>query len=205
LFAAYDHFDVNFAIVIKRILEKAVSYQEFAATKANAYYATAHYYRSNHMRLGIVATIVSALVGTALFAGLATQFQADGKQTSLNLHGWTILGFCLVALLSISAPVLTGLQTFLKYSEQAESHRATAIGYDGLRQRLDLFRLTFEDAPDSEQANALKEFGSIIEEFESVAKNSPTIPDRVYDTALLRRRGFGAGAKFVRREKPEEL
>jgi MFS family permease len=100
------------------------------------------------MRLGIVATIVSALVGTALFAGLARQFGTDDKQPVLGLtSGWLWLGFAIIALLSISAPVLTGLQTFLKYSEQAEKHKATAVSYDRLRQRLDVFLLRFVGEP----------------------------------------------------------
>ncbi len=174
---------------MKDILKKALIYQEFAATKSNAYYATADYYRRNHMRLGIVATIVSALVGTALFAGLARQFGTDGKQAvGGSASGWLWVAFAFIALLSISAPVLTGLQTFLKYSEQAEKHKATAVSYDHLRSRLDVFMLRFVGQPDSERANALKEFQVIVDEFGSVGESSATIPDHVYDAAAAKRR-----------------
>ena len=141
------------------------------------------------MRLGIAATTVSALVGTALFAGLARQFGTDGKQAIAGFpSGWLWVGFAMIALLSIGAPVLTGLQTFLKYSEQAERHKATAVSYDRLRQRLDVFMLRFVAEPDSERANALKEFQAIVDEFGSVAESSATIPDHVYDSAAAKRR-----------------
>jgi hypothetical protein len=180
---------------MKDLIDKALVYQEFAATKSNAYYGMADYCRRNHMRLGVVATVVSTLVGTAIFAGLATRAGSDsGGTLPTNLGGWGLLGYVLVALFSMSAPVLTGLQTFLKYSEQAEKHKATAVGYDLLRQRLDLFMLRFQDTPDASRDAALKQLEEIVSEFGRIAEGSLTIPDRVYDAAALKRRARAATA-----------
>ena len=171
------------------LVDKALIYQEFAATKSNAYYAMADYCRRNHMRLGVVATIVSTLVGTAVFAGLATRVGLERNEAlPENLGSLGVLAYVIVALFSISAPVLTGLQTFLKYSEQAEKHKTTAVGYDLLRQRLDLFMLRFGGAADPDRDEALKQLEEIISEFERIAGDSLTILDPVYDAAASKRR-----------------
>jgi hypothetical protein len=174
---------------MKDLIEKALIYQEYAATMSNAYYFMANYCRRNHMRLGVVATIVSTLVGTALFAGLVTQVGSDGNPSlPANLSYAGLLGYLVVALFSIGAPVLTGLQTFLKYAEQAEKHRASAISYDLLRPRLDLFILRFRDSPDADRDNGLKALEAIVGEMKQIADGSLTIPDHVYDVAALKRR-----------------
>ena len=169
------------------LYQKALDYREYAAIKSNAYYATANHHRRNHMRLGVIATIVSALVGTALFAGLATRFNVDGKQPFAAPSGWAVFAFLIVAALSIASPILTGLQTFLKYAEQAEKDRSTAVGYDNLRQRLDLFMLRLNGTPEADRPTALKELTEIVDEFHSISQNSGIIPDRVYDAAVAKR------------------
>jgi len=179
---------------MKDLIEKALVYQEFAATRSNAYYGMADFCRRSHMRLGVVATIASTLVGTAVFAGLATRANSNNSAALQSLGGWGLVGFLIVALFSISAPVLTGLQTFLKYSEQAEKHKVTAVGYDLLRQRLDLFMLRFRDAPDASRDAALKHLEEIVGEFGRIAEGSLTISDNVYDKAVLKRRARAAGS-----------
>jgi len=174
---------------VKDLIDKALIYQEYAATMSNAYYFMANYCRRNHMRLGVIATIVSTLVGTALFAGLAAKLGSDGKSTlPANPSYAGVLGYLVVALFSIAAPVLTGLQTFLKYAEQAEKHRASAISYDLLRPRFDLFILRFRDVPNVDRDAALEALEAIVGEMKQIADSSLTIPDHVYDAAALRRR-----------------
>jgi hypothetical protein len=181
------------------LIDKAAIYQEYAATLANAHFSMADYCRRNHLRLGVLATSISTLVGTAVFAGLVTQLRIADNQTGLQaLRGWLLFSYLVVALFSVSAPVLTGLQTFLKYSEQAEKHKATATAYSRLRQQVDIFRLRLTGESQMDRPSAFKEFQDIVSEFGVVAENSPPLPDRVYDAALAKRDRLGWLPNFTK-------
>jgi hypothetical protein len=170
------------------LTEKALIYQEFAATKANAHYAMADYCRRNHMRLGVAATVVSTLVGSAVFAGMATRVGTSSGTLPEDLEAWGVMAYVAIAILSISAPVLTGLQTFLKYAEQAERHSSTAVGYDILRQRLDLFMLRLNGADGADRDAALNDLEDLISEFGRISQDSLTLPDKVYNASASKRR-----------------
>lgn len=66
--------------------------------------------------LGVPAIILSAVVGTTVFASLETQVD-----TSLKI----ILG-----LISITSAVLASLQTFYNFAGLAESHRLAGVKYE---------------------------------------------------------------------------
>src|SRR6185295_11642507 len=72
----------------------------------HAYYLEAERYKRWHFWLGIPAVIFSTVVGTAVFATLENQ--------SVGISARVV-----IALVSIAAAVLAGLQTFLRLSETA--------------------------------------------------------------------------------------
>jgi len=74
-----------------------------------AHYAAENWLNKLHLTLGIPATIFAAVVGTAVFASL---------ENSVTL--WAKIA---VGLFSIATAILSGLQTFLRFSEKAERHR----------------------------------------------------------------------------------
>jgi hypothetical protein len=88
-----------------------------------SHYAAAARLERRHYWIGFPAVILSAAVGTSVFASLETQVDLRIKIA--------------VGMLSVVAAILTGLQTFWRFSERAEKHRQTAANYAGLRRNIE--------------------------------------------------------------------
>lgn len=116
--------------------------------------------RLNYL-LGIPAIVMSTAVGTAVFASLETS--ATGTQKIL------------VGLVSIVAAVLASLQTFLRFSERAEAHRATGSGYGAIRRSLEYLK-TFPPADEEELKRA---FNEVKKQMDALAKEAPEVPSRM--------------------------
>ena len=129
---------------------------------------TGHYeagrrYDRLHLLLGIPAIIISAIVGTAVFASLAT----DKHNPVVTI---------LVGLLSVAAAVLASLQTFLKYSELAERHKLAGARFADLKHKIELIAV-FQPA----DVDALKsQLAEVEGRWETVREESPNIPAKVW-------------------------
>ena len=128
-----------------------------------AHYETARKFDARHLWLGLPAIAFSTIVGTTVFASLS-------KNTDVGLQ-------ILAGLLSVSAAVLTALQTFLKYSELSEKHRAAGAKFANLKHRIELLSSMPPAAPDE-----LKQQLTMIEDrWSKVREESPTIPTRIWE------------------------
>lgn len=116
--------------------------------------------------LGVPAVILSTVVGTAVFASLG-QFADEEK-----LLGPKIV----VGLLSVTAAVLVGLQTFLRYSEQAESHKTAGAKYAHLKHRLEMLAVM----PPNNDDKLKTDLDAIETEWEKVREDSPNIPTKIW-------------------------
>ncbi len=87
----------------------------------SAHYASADRFRMLNYMVGVPAVIFSSVVGTAIFAGL----EKNSPKAPL------------VALASILAAVLAGLQTFLRFSERAAQHGTAADWYSAIRRDIE--------------------------------------------------------------------
>jgi hypothetical protein len=116
--------------------------------------------RSGHWNyiLGIPAIILSAIVGTAIFASLSEN----------NPAAWIkILAGCI----SVLAAVLASLQTFLKYSELADAHREAGAKYGAIRRTLELLK-TLPPATNNELKGTLDQ---IKAEMDRLAAEAPAV------------------------------
>ncbi len=86
-----------------------------------AHYGTAIRLRHKNYWLGIPAIVLAAVVGTSVFAALESK-----PQLALQIA---------VGLMSIAVAVLSALQTLLRFSERAESHRAIAAKFATLHRK----------------------------------------------------------------------
>jgi hypothetical protein len=120
--------------------------------------ATEPLVRAN-FRLGLPVVLFSTLVATSVFASLETA-------VSLGVR-------IAVGLVSISAAILSALQTFLRFEERAEKHRAAGGQYGALRRELEQIRAI---GPPYD-VDALSR---IREEFDSVSNQAPAISARVW-------------------------
>jgi hypothetical protein len=130
------------------------------------HYETGRAFEKRHFWLGVPAVILSTIVGTAVFASLAK----FADEESLL---WPKIA---VGLLSVVAAVLISLQTFLRYAEQAESHKTAGAKYAHLKQRLELLTTIPPDSDDKLKAELL----SIEMEWEKVREESPNIPVKIW-------------------------
>lgn len=136
-----------------------------------AHYECARRFERLHLWLGLPAIALSTLVGTTVFSSL-------DKTADVRLQ-------IAVGLLSVTAAVLTGLQTFLRYSELAERHRIAGAKFANLKHRIELL-LTFPTA-DSDLRASLE---ALEESWARLREESPTLPARVW-RQIERTVGFG--------------
>jgi hypothetical protein len=113
--------------------------------------------------LGIPATVLSAVVGTAVFVSLEKEV---GGPT----------GKILIGLLSVAAAVLASLQTHLHYSENAELHRKAAGRYGVIRRELEALLATYTDTNPCDCA----ELEPISLKWAELEASAPSLSQRLY-------------------------
>ena len=106
-------------------LTKILLEWKFRLNKAQiGHYISTERYLRGHYILGVPLVAASAFVSAALFLDL--------NQASQLLKSMVII-------LSLSTTTLASLQTFLRFGEKSELHRAKAARYGAVRRRVELF------------------------------------------------------------------
>jgi hypothetical protein len=119
--------------------------------------------------LGIPASIIAAIVGTATFAALQ-------KSPDRNIQ-------LLVGVLAIVAAILTSLQSFLDLGARAERHRMAGVRYKAVIRQLEQQGIGTLGRPmDAPMLNELRQRLDVLEE------EMPVIPPRIYDQIELKYR-----------------
>lgn len=154
---------------MKKIIEKAREYQKTYKIIGRAHYIAWEEAATKNKWLGVPVVITTAAVGTAIFGTIQ-----DDPGLPIKI---------LTGLLSLLAAVLSALQTTLKYSELAERHKTAGARYAGMRRRLEMFILKYDDQPRKQQ-DAMKELEEIALMFADLAEESPSLPDKIYDKAV---------------------
>ena len=131
-----------------------------------AHYEAAKYYQRVHLFLAIPAVIISALLGTTVFANL-----------QYSDVGWVKF---VLAVLSVTMIVLSSLQAFLRYAERSERHRTAAVQYGELRRELEQLLVFNAKSPNEATVEDLRK------KWNAVDRQAPTIPTTIYkDTEKL--------------------
>ena len=129
----------------------------------HAYYLEAERYKRWHFWLGIPAVIFSRVVGTAVFATLESQ--------SVGIPARVI-----VALVSIAAAVLAGLQTFLRLSETAAAHAHAGDWYAAIKRDIEQLRALRRD----ERGHAKTCTDTLRKEMNKVGQKSPELRESLW-------------------------
>ena len=112
--------------------------------------------------LGVPAVILSAIVGTSVFASLGTQVDASLK--------------IVVGLVSIISAVLASLQTFYNFASGAESHRVAGVKYKIIIRELEqVLTQPLEQLPD--KPHYLNDLRKRLDDLELEA---PVVPEAIY-------------------------
>lgn len=153
---------------MQKILERSNYYRRIYAISARAHHlAAARQSKLNHL-FGIPAAIISAVVGTSVFATLEQNPEPV----------WRIV----VGLVLILSAVLSALQTRYNYADASNKHKTAGIRYSAVRRQLEVFELKCAE-PGFKRQSALLELEKIVTELEKLANDLPTIPDSMYSKA----------------------
>lgn len=139
-----------------------------AHRSARAQYMAARVNSTRRIRLGVPALVLSTLVGTSVFGSLMAK-----PATSLVIA---------TGIASVSAAVLSALQTFFSFDENALKHRTSAAEYAGVKRNLDLLLLELDTSP-RDTATTIENLTAIVNQFNSIEKEAPSVPDAFYDNA----------------------
>ena len=129
-----------------------------------AYYEAARQCDSRHYWFGVPVFALSAVVGTAVFASIA-------KNPSQDIRVQILVG-----MLSMLAAVLSGLQTFLRFSERAEKFRLAGANFANIKATIEILQIDPPSSPTG-YAKALKDIEAV---WDRVRKESPSLPRRLW-------------------------
>jgi hypothetical protein len=151
------------------ILSKANTYQQAYHDVGRAHYIAANYYARLNQAFGIPVIIITAVVGTTIFATLN-----DSPDTK-----WKILA----GLVSLAGAVLAALQTSLGFSETAQKHKGAGENYRAIQRCFETFQLKYAGAQEDQRPAALAEYEQLMQRLDEIPKKSPTVPDWCYNKA----------------------
>jgi hypothetical protein len=129
----------------------------------HAYYLEAERYKRWHFWLGVPAVIFSTVVGTAVFATLENQAVAISARV-------------IIALVSIAAAVLAGLQTFLRLSETAAAHAQAGDWYAAIKRDIEQLRALRRD----ERGSAKTCTDTLRKEMNKASQKSPELRESLW-------------------------
>jgi hypothetical protein len=113
--------------------ELTTRYHNYCVAKANAHYHVSERLHVLHRRVGTVATGLTALVGSAVFASLSKV--GDDIRVKVG-----------TGVLSVAAVVATALQSFLALATEAERYRSVGGKYGAIRRSIELLVLKYPNA-----------------------------------------------------------
>lgn len=134
---------------------------------SRAHFDAAIWYERIHLKLGILAIILSTIVGTSVFAMIQ-------KQSDIYVQ-------IAVGLLSISAAVSSAIQTFTRLENRAAKHRNAGMRFGSLIRELEnVLASTIQNQ---------KEFDTLIsgfrEKYDLVGEEAPSIPQHIWNEAIM--------------------
>lgn len=124
--------------------------------------AAKHYSRLNIV-LGVPVVIITSIAGSTMFA---TSGETDAE----------LLQYAAAAL-ALLATVLSSLQTFLSYGEQAARHKEAAVKYGVLRTEIQVM-LTSDIAGMSDLDVRIE---ALRKQWAAIDAEAPTLPHKIYD------------------------
>jgi hypothetical protein len=151
------------------ILAKAKTYQKTYHDVGRAHYIAANYYAALNRLFGVPVIVITAMVGTTIFATLNES--PDPK--------WKIAA----GLFSLIGTVLASLQTSLGFANTAQKHKFAGENYRAIQRRFETFQLKFAEAGRELRTSAITEYERLTQELDEIPKKCPTVPDWCYEKA----------------------
>jgi hypothetical protein len=125
----------------------------------HAHYRAEILYDKLHLLIGIPAAGLATIVGTGVFATLNSAVDIKLK----------ILTGCV----SLTAAILSGLQTFLRLSDRAERHRRSGKQYASIRRQI-------EDCLCSGNPTEYQDVKKIRARYDAISGQAPYVPNQIW-------------------------
>jgi hypothetical protein len=154
-------------------------WQERASISQDAHYVIATRLSSYNLVFGVPVVVFSTVVGTSVFATL---------QENVSV-GWRIG----VGIVSVIAAVLASLQTFLRFQERAEKHRAAAEHWAAIRREIDQMLALHPDYL-AERSDPKEYLDQLRQRMGEVSAQAPEIGHKDWSAAEARYDGRAAPA-----------
>jgi hypothetical protein len=133
-----------------------------ARESQTAHYRTARSLSQLNYRLGIPTVILSAIVGTSIFASLD---EAPSISTKI-----------LLGIVSLGTAALSAIQTFLRSAERGEKHRAAGAAFGALRREIE----QWQALPKMSEDQLVPFVDGLRKRFDELALHSPEIPAGIW-------------------------
>lgn len=106
-------------VTVLKLLE---DWDKRATASSEAHYALAGRLARRNIQLGVPVVVLTTIIGTSVFATLQKEVGT----------GWRLA----IGVVSVLAAVLASVQTFLRFAERAEQHRAAAENWAAIRREI---------------------------------------------------------------------
>jgi hypothetical protein len=161
------------------VLSLLREWEERASISQDAHYVLATRLGGYNLLFGIPVVVFTTVVGTSVFATLQ-----ENVGTS-----WRIL----VGIVSVLAAVLASLQTFLRFQERAEKHRAAAELWAAIRREIDQMLALHPDYL-AERTDPKAYLDTLRRRMGEVSAQSPEIGNKDWSAAEARRVARSGGS-----------
>ena len=153
------------------VLSLMREWQKRAAVCQDAHYAIASRLGRYNLLFGVPVVVFATIVGTSVFATLQENVEAS----------WRIA----IGIVSVLAAVLASLQTFLRFQERAEKHRAAAELWAAIRREIDQMLALHPDYL-AERSDPKTYLDQLRRRMGEVSGQSPAIPDKDWTASNAR-------------------
>lgn len=135
-------------------------------------------YKQRGRMLGLIVTIISTIVGTSIFGAI----NLSNNQLVLAIAG----------LISVMAAILSGVNTFLNYSDLTSAHYDASKKYGKLRRQIEKIKACTNDSNSLDQA-----IKDIKAQWDALNEETPVIPERSYNAAQKLVNNPKAGHRWI--------
>ena len=153
----------------KAVMQRLFDWECRCAAAEEVHFDVAEELSRRNLFLGIPVVVLSAIVGTSLFASVS----GDGVDVWLRIAAGTV---------SLIAGVLASIQTFLRFGARAEQHRVAAERWAAVKREIEKVRAL----PAEQVGDANELLDDIKTRMDQAADKAPAMPKRRWDRALAK-------------------
>ena len=153
----------------KAVMQRLFDWECRCAAAEEVHFDVAEQLSRRNLFLGIPVVVLSAIVGTSLFASVS----GDGVAVWIRIAAGTV---------SLIAGVLASIQTFLRFGARAEQHRVAAERWAAVKREIEKVRAL----PAEQVGDANELLDDIKTRMDQAADKAPAMPKRRWNRALAK-------------------